>query len=359
MAGVAASTITRTIGSVPLARTSALEGEGRALVCHNGILIGYGHVLEQLRIDLDRTRELGELLALGNEDLHETKARHDAVTSLLEVAEDDVAALLAAQGEAVLAHAGVDEAIAHGGLLVVEAGGVERAEQAEVAHDGGHHGLAREAAVLVEVGAAHVEDEVAVDHVAALVHRQTAIGVTVIGKAHVQAVLHHEVLQALDVGGAAVHVDVEAVGGVVDDVRLGAQGVKDRTGHRACRAIGAVEANLVALQRESAAGNQAGDVAVTALHVVHRAADGILGGQRHLTLAVDVVLDQLEDLLVHLVALVVNELDAIVGIGVVARGDHDAAIEPAVHNLVAHARRGDDMQHVGVGTAGHEAAHER
>ena len=91
-----------------------------------------------------------------------------------------------AQAVAVGAHAGVHVLVAHRGGLEGEACLVERLEQAVVAHDGGHDRYAGEAAVLVEVHAAHVQDEVAIDHVAVFVHRDAAVGVAVVGKAHVQ-----------------------------------------------------------------------------------------------------------------------------------------------------------------------------
>ena len=236
---------------------------------------------------------------------------------------------------------------------------VKGLEQAIVAHDGGDHGAGGESAVLVEIDAADVHDQVAVHHVAALVHGNAAVGVAVVGKAHVEALLDHVATQAVDVGGAAVHVDVEAVGRVVDHANVGAKGIKDGLGHGGRGTVGAVQANLHALQREVRARDEVRDVAVAALHVVNGAADGVAGGQGHLHLAVNVVLDLLEDVLVHLVALAVDELDAVVGVGVVARGDDDAAVEIAVDGLVRHAGRGDDVQQVGVGAGGHQAGNER
>ena len=212
--------------------------------------------------------------------------------------------------------------------------------------------------MLGHVAAADVEDEVAVDHMAALVNGQAAVGVAVVGKAHVKAVLHHKALQLVDVGAAAVHVDVEAVGCVVDDVGLCAQGVKDRASHGGGGAVCAVQANLQALQAEAAGGNEMADVAVATLHVVHGAADGVAGGQRHLGLAINVVLDELKDVLVHLEALAVDQLDAVVGVGVVGGGDHDAAVKRAVDDLEGDARSRDDVKHVGVGAGGNQAAHQ-
>ena len=48
--------------------------------------------------------------------------------------------------------------------------------------------------MLVQVHTAHVQDLVAVDHTPALIHGQAAIGIAVIGKAHVQTLLHHVAL---------------------------------------------------------------------------------------------------------------------------------------------------------------------
>ena len=101
------------------------------------------------------------------------------------------------------------------------------------------------------------------------------------------------------------------------------------------------------------------DVAVAALHVVNGTANGVTGGERNLELAVDVVLDLLEHVLVHLVALAVHELDAVVREGVVACGNHDAAVKAAIDDLIRNARRGDDVQHVGVGATGNQACDQR
>ena len=103
-------------------------------------------------------------------------------------------ALLAAQAVLVLVHASIDVLIAHVGFLVREAGVIKCFEQAKVAHDGGNHGLLCQATILVEVGAADVENQVSVNYMAALVDCQAAVSVAVVGKAHVKAVLNHKAL---------------------------------------------------------------------------------------------------------------------------------------------------------------------
>ena len=164
--------------------------------------------------------------------------------------------LLTAQAVLVLVHASVDVLIAYVGLLVREASVVKGFEQAKVAHDGSDHGLLSQATILVEVGAADVENQVSVNHVTTLVNCQAAVGIAVVGKAHVKAVLNHKTLQLVNVGGAAINVDVEAVWSVVDNMRLGAQGVKDRASNTRSCAVCAIQANFQALQTKAAASNK-------------------------------------------------------------------------------------------------------
>lgn len=166
-------------------------------------------------------------------------------------------------------------------------------------------------------------------------------------------------LQTLHMRGAAVDVDVKTIGRGVDHAHVSAQRVEHRLGHRGSRAVGAVDTDLDALQRKVHAGDERSNVAVAALHVVHRGADVVARGQRHLALAIDVVLDELQYVLVHLKAVAVDELNAVIAKRVVARADHDAAIEAALHGLMRHARRGDHVQHIGVRTARDQTAHQR
>ena len=103
-------------------------------------------------------------------------------------------ALLATQAVLVLVHASVDVLIANVGLLVREASVVKGFEQAKVAHNSGNHGLLSQATILVEIGAADVEDQVSVNYVAALVNCQATISIAIVSKAHVKAVLNHKAL---------------------------------------------------------------------------------------------------------------------------------------------------------------------
>ena len=168
-------------------------------------------------------------------------------------------------------------------------------------------------------------------------------------------------------GRAGVPIDVQAVGLVVDDVGICAQGVKHRLGNVPARTVGAVQTHLDPLEGVDAQGNQVAHIAVPARHIVHGAADAVPVGKgqlgpvlvKNVQLAVQIVLHQLQGLLVHLFATVVDQLDAVVVVGVVAGRDHDAAVEVIHPGDVGHAGGGGDVQQVGIRPRSHQSADQR
>lgn len=62
---------------------------------------------------------------------------------------------------------------------------------------------------------------VASDDITLFIHTQATISIAVIGKPDVQALFNHELLQALDVGGTCIVVDIRTVGLCIDDVGIG------------------------------------------------------------------------------------------------------------------------------------------
>ena len=159
--------------------------------------------------------------------------------------------------------------------------------------------------------------------------------------------------------GAAINVDVQAVWSVVDNVSLGAQSVKNRASNTRSCTVSAIQANLQALQTKAAACNKARDVAVAALHVINRAANGIARCQRYVKLSVNIGLYLLKDILVHLVALFVDQLDAVIGKRIVRCGNHDTAVKATVNYLVAYARGRNNVQHVRVSAGSNQARDKR
>ncbi len=108
--------------------------------------------------------------------------------------------LLATQDVAVLAHAGIDILISHGSFLVAESCGLKSLEETEIAHHCRNNLVLWELADRVHVAAADVHDQVAVDDVALVVHSDTAICVSVEGKAAVKEVAPDMVLQSRNMG---------------------------------------------------------------------------------------------------------------------------------------------------------------
>ena len=131
-----------------------------------------------------------------------------------------MAALLAADAVAGLDHVFIDVLIADLGLFILDADAVQRLVEAEVRHDRGDDLVVQELAAFLHIEAVDVQNVVAGDDVALFIHAQAAVRVAVIGKADVQALLHDELLQMLDVRRAAVGVDVVAVRVVVHHVDL-------------------------------------------------------------------------------------------------------------------------------------------
>ena len=278
-----------------------------------------------------------------------------------------MARLLTAQRAAVFRHVLVHILVAHGGLGVGDALPVEGAVQPEVGHDGGHHRIAGQLTLLLQVLPADVEDVVAGDDGALLIHREAPVGVAVVGEADVQPVGHHEPPQGVDMGGAHAVVDVEAVRLVAHHIGLGPQRVEHALGDGPCAAVGAVQAHLHALEGEHPQRDEVAHIPVAPGGIVHRAADALPLGQRnllphlaeHLQPAVQIVLDQGDGVLVHLLAGAVDELDAVVVVGVVAGGDHNAAVECLRPRHIGHGGRGGHMQQVGVRTGGHQPGGQR
>ncbi len=92
-----------------------------------------------------------------------------------------------------------------------------------VRHHRDHHRLAGQPARLLQLDGEHGQDLVPVQWLPVGVHREAAVGVTVVSDARVRAVLGDRVDQGAKRGGAAAGVDVQPVwfGSDGDDVRAG------------------------------------------------------------------------------------------------------------------------------------------
>ena len=67
-------------------------------------------------------------------------------------------------------------------------------------------------------------------------------------------------------------------------------------------------------------------------------------------LSVDIILHQQQGLLWHLLAVAVDQLDAVIIVGIVAGRDHDATVKVIHTSNISHAGRSRNMQQIGICT---------
>ena len=78
----------------------------------------------------------------------------------------------------------------------------------------------------------------------------------------------------------------------------------------------------------------------------------------HMELAIDVVLYQQQGLFRHLLAVAVDQLDAVVVIRVVTGRDHNATVKIIYTGDVCHRWGGGDMEQIGIRTGSRQTSHQ-
>ena len=197
-----------------------------------------------------------------------------------------------------------------------------------------------------------------------LVNGQAAVGIAVVGKTAVQALSAHKLLQGLDVRGTHAGVDVGAVGLTADGVDLRAHGLEHAARNGPGSAVGTVQADALATQGEDALRDEEAHVAVAAGEVIlDRAHLGARGPRKlraleaqAVDLAVEVGLDECDEVVAGLLAVAVHELDAVVVVRVVRGAHHDAAVKILGAGDIGNAGRRGDVHGICVATAGSDTA---
>ncbi len=237
--------------------------------------------------------------------------------------------LLAPEGEPVLLHLLQHVPVAHGGLHQPDALALHGQLEAQVGHHGGHDRVGPQRGLLPHGEGEHGEDLVPVHLLAGVVHGEAPVGVTVVRDAEVGPVLEDGGLEQVQVGGAASVVDVEPVRLGPDRDDLGT-GPPERLGRNpGGGAVRLVEDDLQPFEPVRQDAQQVLDVAVEALavlaHPAHAGTGRPVPRGAGAVLLVD-GLDPVLQLVGELVTTTGEELDAVVGHGVVARGEHHAQV---------------------------------
>ena len=140
----------------------------------------------------------------------------------------------------------------------------------------------------------HREQLIAVDHVAALVDDDDAVGVAVQRNADVGAHFAHLAAQRFRRRGAAILVDVESIRLDADGDDVGAQFPQRFRHHLVGRAMGAIDHHPQAVEAEIARQRALGEFDVAVMHAVDAAGTTEAGALRQLL--VEILVEQLLDL---------------------------------------------------------------
>ena len=144
----------------------------------------------------------------------------------------------------MLLHVFVNVLVANSGLCILYAYLVKSSVQTEVGHYRGNDGIIDELSALLHVSSVDIEYVVACDDISLFINAETAVSVSVIGKARVQSLFHNELLEVLDMCGACVVVDICARGLCIYNIGLGAESVEYRLCNVPCRTVSAVQTYL-------------------------------------------------------------------------------------------------------------------
>ena len=138
--------------------------------------------------------------------------------------------------------------------------------------------------------------------------------------------------------GAAVCVDVQSVGIVVHHMRFRSQSVKYILSNGRGAAVGTIQGHLHIFKGTGRNGNQIANVAVSARRKIHRTADFILPCQRKLAqLTIQIPLNLHNNGLLQLLPLLINNLNTVIIIWVMAGRYHNTAAKALSAHHVGYA----------------------
>ncbi len=185
---------------------------------------------------------------------------------------------------------------------------------------------------------------------AALVDDDDAVGVAIERDADIGAEFAHLARQSFGRRRADILVDVEAVRIDADRDHLRAKLPQRFRGHLVGRAIGAIDDDAQAFDREMARQGPLGELDVARMHALDAlgAADGRRLGEAAAQIAVDQRLDLALDRIRQLVPIGAEQLDAVILVRIVRGRDHHAKI--GAHGAGEHGdgrrRHRAEQQHV-------------
>ena len=254
------------------------------------------------------------------------------------LAENNMAGLFASQAVSRSRHVFIHILIAYGCLFIGNPFSVKGFVKPEIRHNGRNNRIVKQAALLLHVFSADIHNAVAVHDIPLIVHSNTAVRITVIGKTGVAAMLCYKFLKVFNMGRTAVCVDVQAIGFIVDHKGLSTQSVKYIFCNGRSASVGTVQCHLPVFKGTRCRRDQISDITVSSGCKIHGTADQIpLCKRKLLHLAVQIPLNLRNHCFFQLFSLFIDHLNTVVIIRVMAGGNHDAAVEPLCAHHIGNA----------------------
>ena len=244
------------------------------------------------------------------------------------LAENNMAGLFASQAVSRSRHVFIHILIAYGCLFIGNPFSVKGFVQSEIRHNGRNNRIVKQASLLFHVFSANIHNAVAVYYISLIVHSNTAVRITVIGKTGIAALLCYKFLKVFNMGRAAVCVDVQAIGLIVYHKGLSAQSVKYILCNGRSASVGTVQCHLPVFKGTCCNRDQISDIAVSSGCKIHSTSNHIpLCKRKLLHLPVQIALNLRNHCFFQLLSLFIDDLNAVVIIRIVTGRNHDAAVK--------------------------------
>jgi hypothetical protein len=291
----------------------------------------------------------------GEHGVEDTEGGEEAIAGGGEIGEDDVAGLFSAEGGANTEHFLEDIFVADRGTLEMDALFAEGDLEAEIGHDGGDDAIAGEAALGAEAEGGEIEHGIAVDEAAGGGLEDGAVGIAVEGDAEVGIVIENGLAEVIDVKGTDTVVDITAVGGVGDGDDFSAEGGKEVGGKEGCGAVGAIGDDAEAVEAMGKGRGEEVEIAGGELILGREGSggDGMGNGEGE-----DLFFEGEFLGIGEFEAGMIEDFEAIVLVGIVRGGDHDAGSIGAVFRIPGEAGGSEEAGEVRLNGGGEQAGGE-
>ena len=128
--------------------------------------------------------------------------------------------LLSAYGVSVCHHIFTHIFIAHCCLLIADTFPVAGLIKPQIRHNRSDNSIVVQLSAFLHIFSADIHNQIAVYFLSLIIHRNTPVSISVIGKAHIQMVFHYKFLQFTDMGGTAVSVDIGTIRLIMNHICL-------------------------------------------------------------------------------------------------------------------------------------------